>query len=41
MTLLKAFEKLIKYRKAKLLLIGNGNDKDNLKKFIFEKQIIN
>ena len=39
MTLLKAFEKLIKYRKAKLLLIGNGNDKDNLKKFIFEKQM--
>ena len=31
MTLLKAFEKLIKYRKAKLLLIGNGNDKDNRK----------
>tara|TARA_Y100000992_G_scaffold299928_1_gene267553 strand:+ start:191 stop:1300 length:1110 start_codon:yes stop_codon:yes gene_type:complete len=39
MTLLKAFEKLIKYRKAKLLLIGNGNDKDYLKKFIIEKEM--
>ena len=34
MTLLKAFEKLIKFRKAKLLLIGDGNDKDNLENFI-------
>ena len=39
MTLLKAFEKLIKYRKARLLLIGNGNDKNNLLKFIKKKRM--
>ena len=38
MTLLKAFEKN-QVRKAKLLLIGNGNDKDYLKNFIIEKEI--
>ena len=39
MTLLKAFAKLIKYRQAKLLLIGNGDDKDDLQKFIDKKKI--
>ncbi len=39
MTLLKAFEKLIKFRKAKLLLIGDGKDKDNLENFIIKKKI--
>ena len=34
LTLLKAFAKLIKVRKARLLLIGNGEDKANLVKFV-------
>ena len=33
-TLLKAFAKLVKYRKAKLLLLGSGSDKNILKNFI-------
>ena len=39
MTLLKAFVKLSKYRQAKLLLIGNGDDKDDLKNFISKNKI--
>ena len=39
--LLKAFLKLIKYRKAKLLLIGSGEDEKILKKFIKENKIQN
>ena len=38
-TLLKAFVKLTKYRQAKLLLIGNGDDKDDLQRFIRSKEI--
>ena len=34
MTLLKAFAKLIKFRRARLLLIGNGDDKTNLVEFV-------
>ena len=34
MTLLKAFAKLIKFRRARLLLIGNGEDKKNLVEFV-------
>ena len=37
--LLKAFLELIKYRKAKLLLIGSGGDEKILKKFIKENKI--
>ena len=39
--LLKAFLELIKYRKAKLLLIGSGGDEKILKKFIKENKIQN
>ena len=39
--LLKAFLRLIKYRKAKLLLIGSGSDNEVLKKFIRENKIQN
>ena len=38
-TLLKAFVKLIKHKEAKLLLIGDGNDKYTLQKFIDKKGI--
>ena len=37
--LLKAFLKLIKYRKAKLLLIGSGGDEKVLKNFIKQNKI--
>ena len=37
--LLKAFLKLIKYRKAKLLLIGSGGDEKSLKNFIKQNKI--
>ena len=39
MTLLKAFAKLIKFRKAKLLLLGSGSDKDQLKNFIHKEKL--
>ncbi len=39
MTLLRAFAKLIKYRKARLLLIGNGNDKRDLQQFIYKNKL--
>ena len=39
MTLLRAFDKLLKYRKAKLLLLGNGSDKKDLIKFIDKKRL--
>ena len=39
MTLLRAFEKLIKNRQAKLLLIGNGEDQKDLQKFIDKKKM--
>ncbi len=38
-TLLNAFEKLIKSRKARLLLLGSGSDKDKLINFINYKRI--
>lgn len=38
-TLLKAFAKLIKFRKARLLLLGSGDDHDNLLNFIKKKKI--
>ena len=38
-TLLKAFAKLIKFRKAKLLLLGSGEDKAQLKYFIQKKKL--
>lgn len=39
MTLLKAFSKLLKYRKAKLLMLGSGDDESYLKNFINKKKI--
>jgi len=39
LVLLKAFLKLIKYRRAKLLLIGSGSDNQILKNFIRENNI--
>ena len=39
MTLLKAFAKLIKFRKARLLLLGSGSDEAKLKLFIQKKKI--
>ena len=38
-TLLKAFTKLIKFREARLLLIGSGNDKNVIQNFINKKKI--
>ena len=38
-TLLEAFSKLVKKRKARLLLIGNGSDQEKLKLFIKNKKI--
>ena len=38
-TLLEAFAKLIKFRKARLLLLGSGGDKDNIINFIKKKKI--
>ncbi|MDA7713746.1 glycosyltransferase [Candidatus Pelagibacter sp.] len=38
-TLLKAFAKLIKFRKAKLLLIGSGEDEFKLKYFIQKEKL--
>ncbi len=37
--LLKAFSKLLKIRKARLLLIGNGSDKEKLKSFIKNEKV--
>ena len=37
--LLKAFSKLLKIRKARLLLIGNGSDKEKLKLFIKNEKV--
>ncbi len=39
MSLLKAFVKLIKYRQARLLIIGDGSDRDMLEKFIENNNI--
>ena len=39
LTLLKAFAKLIKYRPSKLLLVGNGDDLDDLQRFIDKEKI--
>ncbi len=39
--LLKAFEKLVKTRSARLLLIGSGSDREKLLKYIHEKKLIN
>lgn len=39
-TLLKAFAKLVKIRSARLLLIGNGSDKETLVNFIKQKKLI-
>tara|TARA_B100001093_G_C26786951_1_gene997103 strand:+ start:103 stop:1212 length:1110 start_codon:yes stop_codon:yes gene_type:complete len=38
-TLLKAFERLIKVRKARLLLIGRGTDKEKLLDYIYQKKL--
>jgi glycosyltransferase involved in cell wall biosynthesis len=38
-TLLKAFAKLIKFRKAKLLLLGSGDDEIHLKYFIQKERL--
>ena len=39
MTLLKAFKKLLKFKKSRLLLIGSGEDENKLKKFIKDQEI--
>ena len=39
MTLLKALVKLLKYKKARVLFIGSGNDKNNLQKFVYKEKI--
>lgn len=39
MTLLKAFKKLLKFQKSRLLLIGSGEDENKLKKFIKDQEI--
>ncbi len=40
-TLIKAFEKLVKVRKARLLLIGRGKDKKRLLDYIYQKKLNN
>jgi len=40
-TLLKSFKKLIKIRPAKLLIIGNGNERKKIKNFIIENNLDN
>ena len=39
MTLLKAFAKLLKFKKAKLLILGSGNDESKLNDFIKKKDL--
>jgi len=39
LTLLKAFSNLIKYRKARLLIIGNGNNKKKLLNFVKKNKL--
>lgn len=39
LTLLKAFSKLIKFRKAKLLILGSGSDRIVLEKFINDQKM--
>tara|TARA_B110000027_G_scaffold134163_1_gene165288 strand:- start:2983 stop:4092 length:1110 start_codon:yes stop_codon:yes gene_type:complete len=40
-TLLKAFSKLVKVKKARLLILGSGEQKKNLDKFIYKENLKN